>query len=261
VNEALFAITPRDEHVVSVRIATSDEPHIGPAWVDGLSSVLAALADRESVRAIILEGDAPYFSAGASRALLVESGRRAAIPDYAARAVHAILDVPVPTIAAVAGHAIGGGLLLALWCDVAFLAEESLYGANFMRLGFTPGMGATHLIPEVFGPCLGRELLFSGRLVTGREIRDAHCPLSHAVSPRATVLERALSIAREFTDATRASLVQLEQILAARRRESFDLALQAEQAAHARLFADPATADEIERRYPSATIPARNGLT
>jgi enoyl-CoA hydratase/carnithine racemase len=166
--------------------------------------------------------------------------------------VRTLLDLPVPVVAAAAGHAIGGGLLVALWCDAIVLGEESLYGANFMALGFTPGMGATHAVPEAFGAPLGRELLWTGRLLTGREIRAASCPLSHAVRPRAQVMEQALMQAREIADAPRGTIVLLKRMLAASRREALERALRAEASAHATLHADPATAAEIGRRYPTA---------
>lgn len=247
-NPALFAVAPLDDGVVSLRVATDDEPYLGSAWVEGFSRVLAGLGEDRTVRAVVLEGGGRYFSAGASREALLQGGGEG-VASYASRAPHALLALPVPAIASVAGHALGGGLLLALWCDVAVLADESLYGANFMALGFTPGMGATFALEEAFGAPLGRDLLFTGRLLTGREIRANACPLSHAVRPRAEVRDRAVALAREMAEAPRAALALLKETLAARRREGMTRALAAERVNHARLFADAATAREIARRY------------
>ena len=246
-----FAVSHPADGVVVIRIATEAEPYLGPEWVDGFSTILATLAEDTTVRAIILEGSAQYFSAGASRESLATATGDAAFPSYAARAARALLDTPLPIIAAAEGHAIGGGLLVALWCDVAVLAEESLYGANFMQLGFTPGMGATHVMREAFGEPLGRELLLTGRMLTGREISQACCPLSYAVVPRSRVMERARFIAHEIADVPREAVVLLARGLADRRRAVLEDALRQEEAAHARLFADPAAAAEILRRYPA----------
>lgn len=254
-----FAVTRHDGGVVSLCIATDEEPYLGPQWVEGFSSALAELTTDGATRVLILEGDGRYFSAGASRRALTDACAEEAFPSYASRAARALLAVPIPVIAAASGHAIGGGLLVALWCDVIALAEESLYGVNFMQLGFTPGMGATHAVPEAFGESLGREMLFSGRLLTGREIKEACCPLSHAVLPRTQLPGRAQSMAREIAEAPRESVALLKQNLAARRREALERALQAEGADHARVFADPATAAEIIRRYPVRTVPAGTG--
>ena len=246
----LFGVTRHADGVVSLCIATDEEPYLGARWVDGFATALAKLANDTTTRVVILAGGGRYFSAGASRQALTNDGERDALFDYIARAAPMLLGIPIPTIAAAAGHAIGGGLLVALWCDVIALAEESLYGVNFMQLGFTPGMGATHVVHEAFGGPLGRELLLTGRLLTGREIMRACCPLSHAVVPQAQVMDRALSIARSIADAPQQSVERLKRNLVERRHEGLERVLQAEAADHAHLFADPEISAEIRRRYP-----------
>jgi polyketide biosynthesis enoyl-CoA hydratase PksI len=251
-NPELFAVTPRGDGVASLRIASDAEPYIDSPWVAAFAAALAQLGNDDALRAVVLEGGDRYFLAGASRAALLESNRGAEVIGYAGAAVRALLALPIPVVAAAAGHGIGGGLLVALWCDVAVLAQEALYGANFMALGFTPGMGATHAVPAAFGEPLGRELLFTGRLLTGREIRDACCPLSHAIRPRAQVLDHALRRARAIAEAPRHALVLLKQNLAARRCDALERALSAEATGHAMLFAQADTYEEIAGRYPSA---------
>ncbi|MGD2069032.1 MAG: enoyl-CoA hydratase-related protein [Gemmatimonadota bacterium] len=260
-SSALFSVTPRDEAVASLRIATDDDPYLGPSWADGFASAIHELGGNGSLRAVVLEGADRHFSAGATRDALADASARGALPEYAGRAARALLDLPVPTIAAARGHAVGGGLLLALWCDAVVLADESLYGANFMQLGLTPGMGATHVIPQAFGEPLGRELLYSGRMLTGREIQEARCPLSHAVRPRGEVLERALALAREIAEAPREAIVLLKRNVASRRRERLERALRTEDAAHRRLFEHPALAEEIARRYPAGPTPERGDVS
>lgn len=245
---ALFTPTVVDDGVVSLRVATDDQYHMDPLWAQGFVRSLDEVGRDTSVRAVVLEGGTRVFCAGASRASLLT--RRHSPAEYAAQVARALLATPVPLVAALAGHAIGGGLVAGLWCDAVVLSEESLYGANFMALGFTPGMGATAAVTEAFGPSLGRQLLFTGRLMTGREIREARCPLSHTVRMRTEVGDGALSMAREMAEAPRAAVVLLKQAVAARRREVLERALDAERLCHAGLFADSRTLDEIARRYP-----------
>jgi enoyl-CoA hydratase/carnithine racemase len=245
-----FAVTRLADGIASVCIATDQDPYLGPGWVEGCAAALGELASDNAVRVVILEGDKQYFSAGASRDVLAEAGTRDEFLRYAAKAAPTLLGTPLPIIAAAEGHAIGGGLLVALWCEVTVLAEESLYGVNFMQLGFTPGMGATHAVQEAFGEPLGRELLLSGRLLTGREIKEACCPLSQAVLPRAQVMERVLSIAHDIAQAPRESILMLKQNLSGRRREALGRVLQAELDSHARLFTQPAIVEEVISRYP-----------
>lgn len=245
---ALFTITVVDDGIVSLRVATDDEHHMDPAWSHRLAGSLEAVGRDPSVRVVVLEGGARVFCAGASRTALLTRRELPAV--YAAQVARALLATPVPVVAAVAGHAIGGGLVAALWCDAIVLGDESLYGANFIALGLTPGMGATAAVPDAFGPSLGRELLLTGRLMTGGEIRAARCPLSHAVHLRAQVRDRALALARDMAEAPRQALVLLKQTIAARRREALEQALEAEHQGQAGLFADDRTFDEIASRYP-----------
>jgi enoyl-CoA hydratase/carnithine racemase len=255
VSDPLFAVGRGDDGVASLRVATDDEPYLGPAWVHGFSRALEGLGNDESARAVVLEGGARHFSAGASRqALTAAPGDR--VTAYAAQVPRALLALPVPVVAAAAGHALGGGLLLALWCDLVVLAEESLYGANFMALGLTPGMGATIAVEEAFGPYLGRDMLLTGRRLTGREIRAAGCPVSHAVLPRDDVRRRAMAAAREIAEAPRPALVLLKRMLAASRAQALERALGREHTAHARLLAAPGALDEIARRHPAPGGPA-----
>jgi polyketide biosynthesis enoyl-CoA hydratase PksI len=139
------------------------------------------------------------------------------------------------------------------------MAEESLYGANFISLGFTPGMGATSAVPEAFGPTLGRQMLLTGRLLTGRDIRALGCPLSHAVRPRDRVRQAALSLASQIVAAPRPALVLLKRTLSHPRSEALKRALTAERADHARIFSDPQTLREIEDRYLSPVEGADRG--
>ncbi|NRA01988.1 MAG: enoyl-CoA hydratase/isomerase family protein, partial [Myxococcales bacterium] len=97
------------------------------------------------------------------------------------------------------GHAIGGGLGLALVCDVRVANREAKYGANFVRLGLHPGMATTYLLPRLVGVPRGVELLLTGRIVTGAEAAEIGLA-NHAVAPE-EVLERSLEIAREVATA------------------------------------------------------------
>jgi enoyl-CoA hydratase/carnithine racemase len=237
--------------VCSLRVSSDRDPYMGQGWGARLMQVLHPLAQDPRVRAVVLAGGERHFSTGARREALLGVGAQSEFCEQVAQAARALLDLPVPVVAAMAGHAIGGGLLIGLWCDALVLAEEGLYGANFIALGFTPGMGATCAVPEAFGPALGRQMLLSGRLLTGRDIQAAACPLSHAVRPKAEVYETALALARDMADAPRAALVLLKQTLARPRIQALEQALAVERTDHERIFADPRTFEEIACRYPA----------
>jgi polyketide biosynthesis enoyl-CoA hydratase PksI len=248
----LFAVDTVDECISCLHIATDQDQYMGPLWVEGFTQALDRLGKNAQLRAVVLVGGKRVFSLGASReALLAAGNEETGVAEYAARAAHALLNLPVPVVAALEGHAVGGGLLIGLWSDALFMAEESLYGANFISLGFTPGMGATWAVQEAFGAALGREMLLTGRLLTGKSIRALGCPLSHAVRPRELVRETTLALAREIADAPRPALVLLKRTLSQPRMEALKRALAAEHGDHTRLFSDPQTFREIADRYPS----------
>jgi enoyl-CoA hydratase/carnithine racemase len=105
-----------------------------------------------------------------------------------------LLDLEVPILGALNGHAIGGGFGLALVCDLRIAALEAKYGANFVALGLAPGMAITHLLPRLVGVARASELLFTGRLVDGVEAE--RLGIVNRAVPSAQVLEETLALAR-----------------------------------------------------------------
>jgi enoyl-CoA hydratase/carnithine racemase len=77
--------------------------------------------------------------------------------------------LPMPTIAAIEGNALGGGLELALCCDIRVASESSRLGLPEVRLAVTPGAGGTQRLPRVVGPARAKELILTGRVLTAEE--------------------------------------------------------------------------------------------
>jgi enoyl-CoA hydratase/carnithine racemase len=152
-----------------------------------------------------------------------------------------LLDVAVPVIGALNGHAVGGGFGLALVCDLRVGAREAKYGANFVRLGLAPGMAISYLLPRIVGLPRANELLLTGRLVDGAEAERLGI-LNRAVAA-ADVLSTAMEMARAIAEA---APLAVRATKAAIRR---GLALHVREAAHAEAFAQAetlATSDAAE---------------
>jgi enoyl-CoA hydratase/carnithine racemase len=243
---------PAGPGIVSLRLATDEDPYIEARFKDRLAAAVASLKDDAAARVVLLEGGDRYFCAGASRESLLRPDAGGEVPRYAAELPLLVLEIPVPTIAVMSGHAIGGGFALGLLSDLPLLAEESLYGMNFMALGFTPGMGSTVLLEDAMGPRAARELLFTGRMVKGRELKAAGFP---AVAPKADLRRRALDLAHEVAAAPREALLALKSMLAGRRRERLERAVAEERRAHEALFARGDTARLIAERYAGPPVP------
>jgi enoyl-CoA hydratase/carnithine racemase len=165
--------------------------------------VAAVRADRD-VRAVIVTGTGTSFCAGADfRSTPTVTGAGDAFPAERSFATYEpfleVFELEVPTLAALNGHAVGGGLGLALVCDLRIANREARYGANFARLGFHAGMAITHLLPRIVGVPAAADLLFTGRLVTGEEA--ASLGLVHAAVEPARVAEAAREKARAIAGA------------------------------------------------------------
>ncbi|MGH3431271.1 MAG: enoyl-CoA hydratase-related protein [Thermocrispum sp.] len=238
--------------VASIRIATDESPHAGDRALAALRDAVADVEADPDVRALVLEGGERHFCSGATRETLLGDDAPAAIARLMNGFPRLLLSLRIPTLAMMRGHALGGGLMFGLWCDIAVLAEESLYGANFLSLGFTPGMGSTVLLEEALGAPLAREMLLTGRMVKGREIRSAGAPLSYAVLPRREVSAHTYALARETALASPAAMGLLRSHIAGRRRARLDQALAAELAMHTTVFARPETRKHILESYPTA---------
>ena len=179
-----------------------------PDVLSGLSSAVDQARSDPEVRCVILTGNGKSFCAGADFKSGLPLGdndaeRRYVAPQDRTYRMYShflsILDVEVPTIAAMQGHAIGGGLGLAVVCDLRVANAEARYGANFVRLGLHPGMATTYLLPRLMGVTRGIEFLLTGRIVSGAEAAEAGL-VNYAVAAE-DVLERARELAREIATA------------------------------------------------------------
>lgn len=90
--------------------------------------------------------------------------------------------LPQPTVASVFGYALGGGFELALNCDLIVAAEDAVLGLPEVRVGIVPGGGGTQALARRLGPAVAKDLVFTGRRITGRE--------AHALGLVARVVER-----------------------------------------------------------------------
>jgi enoyl-CoA hydratase/carnithine racemase len=160
-----------------------------------------AQADRE-IRVLVVTGTGNCFSSGADFKATLQRDRVAA-PHERSYAMYepflSLLDIAVPVVGALNGHTVGGGFGLALVCDLRIGAEDAKYGANFVKLGLAPGMAISYLLPRLVGVARASELLFTGRLVDGREA--AALGILNRAVPAAQVMATALQLAGEIAAA------------------------------------------------------------
>ena len=216
------------------------------ALVGGLFDAMAEIAADAEARAVVLHGFDSIFLAGGTIEELIGIAERRTRFDEAGF-YRLLLDCPVPVISAMQGHALGGGLVFGLYADMVVLAREALYSANFMKYGFTPGMGSTLLLPEKLGPALASEMLMSARSYHGGALEKRGLPFP--VVPRDGVVDAALGLARELADKPAAALRLLKAQLTRGLKERLPAAVEAEAAMHDVTFADADVQARIRHRW------------
>lgn len=237
-------------HDDGVAIVELKEPSsrnaLGVEMVEELREALSAASADRSIKALVLLGAPDVFCSGAPRALLEQLASGGMDPTDIALAA-ALLDVPVPTIAGMEGHAVGGGLALGFCADIVVMARESRYGATFMSYGFTPGMGTTRLLEHALSPAVAHELLYTGELRRGREF-EGRSGVNHVVD-KSQVRALSLDLARRIADKPRDTLELLKAHLAGPRRAAFAEARREEARMHAASFARPETLQRIRAHF------------
>lgn len=215
-----------------------------PLW-RGLDAAFAAIDANPETRVVAVHGYDTYFSGGGTAQQLVDIAEdRLRYTDFTF--FDALRRCPVPTIAAMQGHAIGGGLAFGMHADFPVFAEESVYGANFMGYGFTPGMGSTFTLPRKLGDALGWEMLFTAANYRGAELRDRGCGVP--VRKRADVIPYALELARGLAEKPVQALRELKRRRVESTQAEFETAVRREIEMHRVTFALPEVRARIFQR-------------
>jgi enoyl-CoA hydratase/carnithine racemase len=178
------------------------------AVVAGLEAAAVRLR-AHPVPALVVTGGTRAFSSGVDPAALVvtdaagavrlDEGRASTLVGRLGSLLHELERLPFPTAAAIEGLALGGGLELALACDLRVVGESSRLGLPEARLGVLPAGGATQRLPRLVGRSHALELLASGR--TMRPPEALHLGLVDRVAPRGDALAVAAALVRAVAHA------------------------------------------------------------
>lgn len=152
-----------------------------------------------SVKAVILTGKGEKsFAAGSDVKEFAHvssyEARQLSIRNQAAQQV--IAKCPKPTIAALNGFTLGGGLEVAMCCDIRIAAENARFGQPEITLGFIPGGGGTQRLPRLVGIAKAKELIFSGKLINAAEAYQIG--LVNKVVPLKDLINESIAMAESF---------------------------------------------------------------
>lgn len=171
--------------------------------LDDFSAAVQRVRALPDIRCVVITGEGASFSAGADFKSIVQRGDQSRVSGERSFAMYgpflSVLEIEVPVIGALQGHAVGGGFGLALACDLRVAATEARYGANFAKIGLHSGMGISDLLPRIIGVPRALEMLLTGRLISGKA--GADWGLFNYAVPGDQVLAKAMELANELAAA------------------------------------------------------------
>lgn len=205
-----------DAGVAEVRLNRADKRNgLDLAMFEALVAAGQQVAADRRVRAVVLSGEGKAFCAGLDWAAFLAAGlevgsklleRSAESPaNLAQRACWIWSEVPVPVIAAIHGVALGGGLQLALACDIRVATPDAQLAVMEIRYGLIPDMSASKTLLRLVRPDLARELIYTGRTVSGEEGARIGLVTHLAADPLELARQLARTIAAQSPHAIRAA--------------------------------------------------------
>ncbi|MGH3716024.1 MAG: enoyl-CoA hydratase/isomerase family protein [Micromonosporaceae bacterium] len=190
---ATLRVEERDDRLVVTLARPERRNAIDAEMVAELHEVCARL-EREPKLLLLTGGTDGVFAGGADIAQLRERGKADALAAINQGLFARILALPLPTLAAVDGPALGGGAELAYACDLRICTDRAFFGQPEVRLGIIAGAGATYRLPRLVGEGLAKELLFTGRRLSAGEA------LAVRLVNRVTTPEELLAAGHELLD-------------------------------------------------------------
>jgi enoyl-CoA hydratase/carnithine racemase len=183
-----------------VAVVTLDRPPLNAlsaSLLAALAKQAHALAGDASVKAVVITGNDRALAAGADVTEFAPTRESARLVAASFRtACDAIAEIPRPVIAAIRGYALGGGLEVALACDLRVASDSARLGQPEILLGIIPGGGGTQRLTRLIGAPRAKELIWSGRQVRADEALAIG--LVDRVVPADEVLDNAVQWARSF---------------------------------------------------------------
>ena len=226
-----------DNGVATIRL---DRPKLNPLnrqVATEIGEAVDEIALNEKVRAAVVWGGERVFAAGAD---IKEMGERDAVSmfryiGYFQDVFTRLENLPVVTIAAINGYALGGGCELALSCDFRICAEDSQLGQPEILLGVIPGAGGTQRLTRLVGVGRAKDIIYSGRFVAAEEALAIG--LVNKVVPAERVYATALEWAERYAAGPTVALMAAKQAIQSGYEVDMDTAMLIERQAFAALFA------------------------
>ena len=185
----------------SLNIETSKEIYEG----------LKELEMNSSVRVILLQGNQKFFSPGADIKELSNLNAESADSKGLFSFLDKIKEIDIPLIAAVEGYALGGGMELALLCDIIIASKESKFGQPEINLGLIPGIGGTQRLRHSLGKYNASYLCMSGEIISGTKAYELG--LVSVLLDKVNFTKEVIKVANQIAEKPKSSLIEIKKLI------------------------------------------------
>ena len=172
---------------------------------------LKELEINSSIRVILIQGNQKFFSPGADikelNNLNTESAKSKGLFNFFDK----IKEINIPIVAGVEGCALGGGMELALLCDIIIASKESKFGQPEINLGLIPGIGGTQRLKNSLGKYNASYLCMSGEIISGT--RAYELGLVSVLLDKVNFLEEVIKIANQIAEKPKSSLIEIKKLI------------------------------------------------
>lgn len=193
----LVLVACRDNGVAEVTLNVPRSLNaLSPKLIDALNDTVIELDRDNTVRVFLLTGTGRHFCAGADIDAMLDMSVSEAVHTGFSGSCHQLARITKPIIAAVNGHALGGGCELVEICDIVIAADNAVFGHPEVRLGVMPGAGGSQRLPRLLGRHKALDLLLTGRRMSAAEAERAG--LVSRIVAAADLLSEARAVAAEL---------------------------------------------------------------
>ncbi len=222
------------------------------AFLQALENRFIELSHNPAVKVAVLTGYDDVFCLGGSEEVLLAISKSEVKYTDLSFLYRGLLDCPIPVISAIQGHAFGAGLAFGLYADMVIMAENSLFTANFMNYGFTPGVGSTLIFQEKLSPPLAMEMMWTAKKYSGLELkaRGATVVFKNA----SDVFSEAMMLATTFTTKSMLALKIFKRNMTDLLLEKLSKTIERELQMHADIFANPEATEIIKNYFSSRSL-------
>ena len=191
----------RQEKNNSLSLETSKEIYEG----------LKELEMNSSIRVILIQGNRKFFSPGTDIKELSELNTESAKSKGLFNFFDKIKEINIPIVAAVESYALGGGMELALLCDIIIASKESKFAQPEINLGLIPGIGGTQRLKNSLGKYNASYLCMSGEIISGTKAYELG--LVSVLLDKVNFLEEVIKIANQIAEKPKSSLIEIKKLI------------------------------------------------